>query len=92
MTASPRRSRSLGAAGGDDSEPADIDEAGLRGVDSSIWIGMLAPAGTPREIVDVLSKAVNEALKSDDVVGQMQLQGMEPLGGTPGVVGSPHQG
>ena len=60
-----------------------IDEAGLPGVDSSIWIGMLAPAGTPREIVDVLSKAVNQALKSDDVVRQMQLQGMEPLGGTP---------
>ena len=60
-----------------------IDEAGLPGVDSSIWIGMLAPAGTPREIVDALSKAVNEALKSDDVMRQMQLQGMEPLGGTP---------
>ena len=43
-----------------------IDEAGLPGVDSSIWIGLLAPAGTPREIVDPLSKAVNEALKSDE--------------------------
>jgi tripartite-type tricarboxylate transporter receptor subunit TctC len=60
-----------------------IDEAGLPGVDSSIWIGMLAPAGTPREIVDTLSKAVNEALRSDDVVQQMRLQGMEPLGGSP---------
>jgi tripartite-type tricarboxylate transporter receptor subunit TctC len=60
-----------------------IDEAGLPGVDSSIWIGMLAPAGLPREIVDALSKAVNEALKSEDVMRQMQLQGMEPLGGTP---------
>ena len=60
-----------------------IDEAGLPGVNSSIWIGMLAPAGTPREIVDKLSKAVNEALKSEDVVKQMRLSGMEPLGGTP---------
>ena len=34
-------------------------EAGLTGVDSSIWIGLLAPAGTPREIVDLLSKTVN---------------------------------
>ena len=58
-------------------------EAGLTGVDSSIWIGLLAPAGTPREIVDLLSKAVNEALKSEDLVKQMQLSGMEPLGGTP---------
>jgi tripartite-type tricarboxylate transporter receptor subunit TctC len=60
-----------------------IDEAGLPGVDSSIWIGMLAPAGIPREIVDVLSKAVNEALRSDDLARQMRLQGLEPLGGSP---------
>jgi tripartite-type tricarboxylate transporter receptor subunit TctC len=60
-----------------------MTEAGLTGVDSSIWIGLLAPAGTPREIVDLLSKAVNEALKSEDVVKQMRLSGMEPLGGTP---------
>jgi tripartite-type tricarboxylate transporter receptor subunit TctC len=59
-----------------------IDEAGLPGVDSSIWIGLLAPAGIPRAVVDALSKAVNEALVSDDVVRQMQLQGMEPLGGS----------
>ena len=58
-------------------------EAGLTGVDASIWIGMLAPAGTPREIVDRISKAVNEALKTDEVVKQMRGAGMEPLGGTP---------
>ena len=60
-----------------------MNEAGLSGVDSSIWIGLLAPAGTPREIVDLLSKSVNEAIKADDIVKQMQAQGMEPLGGTP---------
>jgi tripartite-type tricarboxylate transporter receptor subunit TctC len=60
-----------------------IDEAGLSGVDSSIWIGLLAPAGIPRATVDALSKAVNDALRSDDVVRQMELQGMEPLGGGP---------
>jgi tripartite-type tricarboxylate transporter receptor subunit TctC len=58
-------------------------EAGLPGVDASIWIGLLAPAGTPREIVAVLSQSVNAALKAEDVVRQMRLQGMEPLGGTP---------
>ena len=60
-----------------------IDEAGLPGVDASIWIGLLAPAGTPPAIVALLSKAVNEALRSDDVLAQMRSQGMEPLGGTP---------
>ncbi len=60
-----------------------IAEAGLPGVDSSIWIGLLAPIGIPREIVDTLSKAVNEAVRSEDIARQMRLQGMEPLGGTP---------
>ena len=60
-----------------------IAEAGLPGVDSSIWIGLLAPAETSREIVNLLSRSVNEALKSEDVVKQMRLSGMEPLGGTP---------
>ena len=60
-----------------------IAEAGLPGVDSSIWIGLLAPAGTPREIVELLSKTVNEALKSEDLIKQMRAQGMEPLSGTP---------
>jgi tripartite-type tricarboxylate transporter receptor subunit TctC len=58
-------------------------EAGLTGVDSSIWIGMLAPAGTPLDIIDRLSKEVNEALKSEEMLRQMSGAGMEPLGGSP---------
>lgn len=64
-----------------------IDEAGLPGVYASIWIGILAPAGTPRPIIDKLSKAVSEALKADDVANQMKLQGMELIGGGPEVLG-----
>jgi len=60
-----------------------IDEAGLPGVYASIWIGMLAPAGTPRAVVDVLSREVNAALGSADVAHQMRLQGMDLLGGSP---------
>jgi tripartite-type tricarboxylate transporter receptor subunit TctC len=60
-----------------------MEESGLSGVDANIWIGMLAPAGTPREIVDLLSRTVNEALKSEDIIKQMRSSGMEPLGGTP---------
>jgi tripartite-type tricarboxylate transporter receptor subunit TctC len=60
-----------------------IDEAGLPGVHARIWIGLLAPAGTPRAIVDTLSKAVNEAIKADDFANQMKLQGMELMGGSP---------
>ena len=60
-----------------------IDEAGLPGVHASIWIGMLVPAGTPRPIVETLSKIINEALKTEDVARQLRLQGMEVLGGNP---------
>ena len=60
-----------------------IDEAGLPGVHARIWIGLLAPAGTPQAIVDMLSKAVNEAIKADDFTNQMKLQGMELMGGNP---------
>jgi len=60
-----------------------MDEAGLPGVQASLWIGILAPAGTPRPIVDALSKAINQILQSDDVTQQLRLQGMEVLGGSP---------
>ena len=49
----------------------------------SIWIGMLVPVGTPRAIVQTLSKVINEAVKSEDVTRQLRLQGMEVLGGSP---------
>jgi tripartite-type tricarboxylate transporter receptor subunit TctC len=58
-------------------------EAGYQGFETGIWFGMLAPAGTPREIIDKLSAEINEALKMDDVVQSLRKQGFEPLGGTP---------
>ena len=61
-----------------------IDEAGLPGVHASLWIGISAPAGTPGAIVNKLSLAINELLRSDDVVRQIRLQGMEVLGGSSG--------
>jgi len=60
-----------------------IDEAGLPGVYASLWIGILAPTSTPGPIVNALSKAINQALQSDDIVNQLRLQGMEVLGGSP---------
>jgi tripartite-type tricarboxylate transporter receptor subunit TctC len=58
-------------------------EVGMPGFDASIWIGLLAPAGTRAEIVDQLARAVNEALKTEEVLGPMRLQGFDPLGGSP---------
>jgi tripartite-type tricarboxylate transporter receptor subunit TctC len=58
-------------------------EAGVEGYSAGIWMGLLAPAGTPSEIVDKLSHAANEALKSKEVLSLMEKQGVDPLGGTP---------
>jgi tripartite-type tricarboxylate transporter receptor subunit TctC len=58
-------------------------DAGYQGFDAGLWFGMLAPAGTPRDVVDKLSIAINEALKMDDVIQALRTQGSDPLGGGP---------
>jgi tripartite-type tricarboxylate transporter receptor subunit TctC len=58
-------------------------EAGVEGYSAGIWMGMLAPTGTPREIVDKLSRAANDAVKSPEVLALLNAQGVDPLGGTP---------
>ncbi|HWV55230.1 tripartite tricarboxylate transporter substrate binding protein [Pseudorhodoplanes sp.] len=60
-----------------------MDEAALKGFDTGLWFGLLAPTGTPKDVIDKLSKATNEALKSPDVVETLSKQGMDILGGTP---------
>jgi tripartite-type tricarboxylate transporter receptor subunit TctC len=58
-------------------------EAGLPGFDATVWFGLLAPAGTPQEVVSVLSNEVNAALRTGEVTASLRMQGMEPIGGTP---------
>jgi tripartite-type tricarboxylate transporter receptor subunit TctC len=60
-----------------------LAEAGMSGYDAGIWIGLLAPAGTPPAIVEKLSTAANEALGAKDVRAALERQGTDPLGGTP---------
>ena len=60
-----------------------MDEAGMPGVDAGIWIGLLAPAGTPADIVDTLSRAANAALQVESVQAALKAQGVDVLGGSP---------
>jgi tripartite-type tricarboxylate transporter receptor subunit TctC len=60
-----------------------LNEAGMTGYDAGIWIGLLAPAATPTAIVEKLSAAANEALKSEAVRTALKQQGTDPVGGTP---------
>ena len=58
-------------------------EAGMPDFVTSIWFGLMAPAGTPREIVDNLARVTTEAAKSPEVVAAWRPQGIDPLSGGP---------
>jgi tripartite-type tricarboxylate transporter receptor subunit TctC len=60
-----------------------LAEAGMAGYDAGIWIGLLAPAGTPPPIIEKLSAAANDALNTDAVRAALKTQGTDPVGGTP---------
>ena len=58
-------------------------EAGAYPLEAAAWQGVVAPARTPKPIVEKLSRAIVAALQSPEVVKQLTLQGMEPAGSTP---------
>src|SRR6202023_4229736 len=60
-----------------------LSEAGMAGYDAGIWIGLLAPGGTPPAIIEKLSAAANEALNTEMVRTALKRQGTDPVGGTP---------
>jgi tripartite-type tricarboxylate transporter receptor subunit TctC len=60
-----------------------VAESGVPGYVAVIHYGLVAPAGTPRPIVERLNAELNIALKSDDVRARIADEGGEPLAGTP---------
>jgi tripartite-type tricarboxylate transporter receptor subunit TctC len=60
-----------------------LAESGLPGFDATLTYGLLAPAGTPRPIVDRLNKELRAALGSEDVRKRIILEGGEPESTTP---------
>ncbi len=58
-------------------------EAGMPGFDIGLWYGLVAPAGTPKPIIDKLAHLADDALKSNDVAEPLRKLGVEPIGGTP---------
>ena len=59
------------------------EEAGVSGYEATIWLGLMAPKGTPQVIVDKLNAAVNEAIKRPDIVKLWADQGAVPMSMTP---------
>ncbi|MDO9412260.1 MAG: tripartite tricarboxylate transporter substrate binding protein [Pseudolabrys sp.] len=60
-----------------------IAEAALPGYDANTWGGILAPAGTPKDIVARLNTEVNKALAAEDVRTKLQAAGIEIQNGSP---------
>jgi tripartite-type tricarboxylate transporter receptor subunit TctC len=60
-----------------------IAESGLPGYEASSWYGILAPAGTPRDIVMKLNAGLAKALEQPEVRNSLLAEGAEPVGGSP---------
>ncbi len=56
-----------------------MDEAGLKGFEVSVWHGLYAPKGTPKPVIDKLAKALQAALKDDNVKQRFAELGTEPV-------------
>ncbi|MDF1485631.1 tripartite tricarboxylate transporter substrate binding protein [Ramlibacter sp. H39-3-26] len=60
-----------------------LDELGHKGLEASAWFGVVARTGTPKPAIEVLNKAINEALQRPEVVEKLRNIGAQPMPGTP---------
>ncbi len=54
-------------------------EGGVAGYDYSTWYGLLAPAGTPKPIIDMLNATNRKVLTRDDIKQRLESQGVDPI-------------
>ena len=59
------------------------EEAGLKGYDATIWLGLMAPTGTPKTVIDRLNSEVRNAQAKPDVKASYAQQGTVPLDMSP---------
>jgi tripartite-type tricarboxylate transporter receptor subunit TctC len=57
-----------------------VSEAGVPGYESGIWLGLMAPAGTPRPVLEKLNAEVNKVINAPDVKETWAKQGAFPMG------------
>jgi len=59
------------------------NEAGVPGYEATIWLGLMAPAGTPKAVIDKLNAAVNAAVKRPEIIKLWTEQGVVPMSMNP---------
>jgi tripartite-type tricarboxylate transporter receptor subunit TctC len=62
-------------------------QQGAQGYEFNTWFAFLAPNGTPKDAIQRLADATNEALKDPDMRENLRKQGADPVGGTPEELG-----
>jgi tripartite-type tricarboxylate transporter receptor subunit TctC len=79
------RALAVGSAKRTDALPdvPTVAESGYAGFETSQWYGLLAPAKTPKAVVDKLSAEVAKALRQPDVVQRLAADSATPIGSTP---------
>jgi tripartite-type tricarboxylate transporter receptor subunit TctC len=60
-----------------------VSESGLPGYEAAGWFGVLAPAGTPGPVINLLNAEINRILELPEVKASLASDGAEPAGGTP---------
>jgi tripartite-type tricarboxylate transporter receptor subunit TctC len=60
-----------------------VDEAGLKGFETVAWFGLLAPAGTPAEVIAKARDEVVRAIQTPELRARIDSLGGEPVGNTP---------
>lgn len=60
-----------------------INESGYKGFDAVTWFGLLAPAGTPKEVIATLNAEFNKALQNPELRKKLGDEGADAAGGTP---------
>jgi tripartite-type tricarboxylate transporter receptor subunit TctC len=60
-----------------------MTEAGMPDFDTSLWFGVVAPAGTPQAAIDKVAKAADIAMRAPQTVETLKKQGFDPIGGGP---------
>jgi tripartite-type tricarboxylate transporter receptor subunit TctC len=60
-----------------------IAEMGLPGYEGVLWVGLVAPAATPKPVIERLAAAAKRAIASPELLDRFRREGIEPVGGTP---------
>lgn len=79
-TAANRRANAL-------PEVPSMAEAGIPDFDTSLWFGIMAPAGTPQTAIEKMANAAGEAMHGSEAIETLKKQGFDPLGEGPDAFG-----